>query len=234
MTNDGGPSPAHYSWPDDVALPDRHSGVDGRPPFRSIEGLSGVLLGLGAFWTLLHSVYALSSFQAVDAYRRAASTGVDPQRVMSVHAVLGLSDLVAVPVLILLGLWTLRVRSNAVMVERDAVRRGAPWAWLAWILPVVSLWFPRQILLDAWGASAKVWDGATRRQLNRGTLNLWWGLWLGFAGLLDASGFADQMRTGFWLTVVPWLHVLTLVVMIAALVAWGRVVIGLNIAQDPR
>ena len=69
-----------------------------------------------------------------------------------------------------------RARANAVLIAPDRVRRSAVWAWLGWWVPVVCLWFPKQIVDDSWQitSSAAAVGGRGRYR----DTNLWWGLWI--------------------------------------------------------
>lgn len=68
--------------------------------------------------------------------------------------------------------WFHRTRVNAEVFAPEYHRRKRGWAIWGWIVPVVNLWFPRQIATDIWNASA---DGKSRSE---GLLNSWWALWI--------------------------------------------------------
>jgi Domain of unknown function (DUF4328) len=70
-----------------------------------------------------------------------------------------------------------RARENAVLIAPDRVRRSAVWAWLGWLVPIVSLWFPKQIVDDSWRITSSS-AAAGQRGRYRGT-GMWWGLWIG-------------------------------------------------------
>ncbi|MCF4122966.1 DUF4328 domain-containing protein [Antribacter sp. KLBMP9083] len=57
--------------------------------------------------------------------------------------------------------------------------RGRVWVWLGWVVPVVSLWFPYQVVRDV--------RRATVNGLLREGLGLWWACWL-LAVFLDRIG----------------------------------------------
>jgi hypothetical protein len=54
------------------------------------------------------------------------------------------------------SLWLSRARENATLIAPDRVRRSAIWAWLGWWVPVVGLWFPKQIVDDSWQITSSV------------------------------------------------------------------------------
>lgn len=51
------------------------------------------------------------------------------------------------------GIWLWRVRYNADLLAPDRQRRTKVWIWLSWIVPIVNLWFPKQVIDDAWRAT---------------------------------------------------------------------------------
>ncbi|HEX9032044.1 MAG TPA: DUF4328 domain-containing protein [Streptosporangiaceae bacterium] len=70
-------------------------------------------------------------------------------------------------------LWFRRARINA---ESSGwyQRRGRDWTIAGWIVPVVSLWFPFQIMADIWRASLP----PEQRQQTADLPGLWWTTWL--------------------------------------------------------
>ncbi|MEV5873706.1 DUF4328 domain-containing protein [Streptomyces sp. NPDC052101] len=67
--------------------------------------------------------------------------------------------------------WLLRLRENARALSGDTPKYLGIWVFLGWFVPVVNLWFPRGIVVDAFRSSAP------GRRLP-GSVNVWWGLWL--------------------------------------------------------
>ncbi|MFG2533262.1 DUF4328 domain-containing protein [Streptomyces sp. NPDC048516] len=68
--------------------------------------------------------------------------------------------------------WFHRTRVNAEVFAPEYHARKRGWAIWGWAVPVVNLWFPRQIATDIWNASA---DEKSR---SRALLNWWWALWI--------------------------------------------------------
>jgi hypothetical protein len=74
---------------------------------------------------------------------------------------------------ILFVVWFRRARINA---ERHKYRqrRALGWAFWGWIIPVVSIWFPFQIMGDIWRAGLP----APQRRKTAWLPALWWTCWL--------------------------------------------------------
>jgi hypothetical protein len=164
---------------------------------------------------------AATSFSAVDAYREAAANGDDVG--LTAHDLLGLLGLLQVPNLIVTGLWLSGARDNAVRLAPRAVRRGAAWCWLAWFLPIVSLWFPKQMVDDVWrGTASSLPPGSPdRRDVYRPVPTaLWWGLFLVYLALNRATARLGLADGG----IVPVVEIAVAISGVAALSCWIRVV----------
>ncbi|MCX5208832.1 DUF4328 domain-containing protein [Kitasatospora sp. NBC_00240] len=69
--------------------------------------------------------------------------------------------------------WLWRVRTNAESVSgRDAHRRSRIWVIGSWITPVVSFWYPYQIVADIWRVSTP------RRPVSHALVKAWWAFFL--------------------------------------------------------
>ncbi|WP_405821389.1 DUF4328 domain-containing protein [Streptomyces sp. NBC_01390] len=93
--------------------------------------------------------------------------------------------------------WFLRVRVNAEVFNPfgHTMKRG--WAGWGWFVPVVSLWFPRRIMLQIWDASSSAGTRASHA-----LVNAWWALWLvalftsrAEFGAYDGADTAEAIRS---------------------------------------
>jgi hypothetical protein len=72
-------------------------------------------------------------------------------------------------------LWLHKCRKNAELLAPDfRHERDSVWVWLGWWVPIVSFWFPFQVVRDVRRASTRDF-GATN-----GRLGVWWACWLAF------------------------------------------------------
>jgi hypothetical protein len=94
-------------------------------------------------------------------------------------AILGLS--------ILFVIWFRRARINA---ERHGypLRRARGWAFWGWIVPIVDLWFPFQIMGDIWRAGLPAWQ----RRKTAWLPALWWTSWL-----ISGLSFGSQAKSDY-------------------------------------
>ena len=217
MTTDGDvwkpPQPLPGGVPPLSAAP---PGSWDKPPVRyhRVTGLVVPVLALSALVTLVDLGVALTAFGA------AAAAGETAAPVVA-HAVLGLLGIVLLLAqLVLAGTWLLLVRRNASKLDPDGLDHGAHWAYLGWIVPVASLFFPKRIVDDLWKVTAAgVGDGSTA-----GSTTVWWSCWVAYSVLSSVSSQFGGIH--------PRVDLVVAVASFAALLAWAHVVRGLSATQE--
>ena len=179
------------------------------PPPRPVRYRPGVRLASTVRALVLASlgvevVYTLTSWWIATTPRAAGFNYNDPDdpyatsdKIDLVVSVIRFGLLIATAVAVIVWLW--RVRSNAVELAEANHRRSRVWVWLGWIVPVVNLWFPYQVVADIHRASdpdLDPWDAVPRRPTPRWLL-LWWLPWL-VASVADlvASQILGQPHVG--------------------------------------
>jgi hypothetical protein len=142
---------------------------------------------------------------------------------------------VLLPLWIVGSLWLSRARQNAMLIAPDQIRRSAVWAWLGWLVPVVVLWFPKQIVDDSWRITSSVAAVGPRGRYRDTTL--WWVLWIVYN--VVGNGYQNRMIIDAIMGdhvpvnqgVVPALEIAVAILGILAFAAWVPVVRGLSQAQ---
>ena len=150
----------------------------------------------------------------------------------SASATLGTYDYLALasfPVMLaawlVTSIWLDQARGNAVLLNPQGQRRSRGWVWFGWVIPIVYLWFPKQILDDVISAT----EPATGAGRSTGT-NTYWTLWvtsilIGAIGSGAAvAGAEDSVQRVFAL--------LEAGVLTASLVPWVRLVLRISAAQN--
>lgn len=157
---------------------------------------------------------------------RAASSGVLGAYDATTYLYSGIQ--VAAAVVTVVWLWRSRTFAEAVSPDRHHARSRV-WVWLGWILPVVSLWFPYQVVRDVRAATSRA---------ERPGLGVWWAAWLvaGFAANTSGRVLASR-DPGDW-SALPLLDGVATVAIVVAAVLWARVVrevtAGQRAAVSPR
>ncbi|MGR6973863.1 DUF4328 domain-containing protein [Streptomyces cynarae] len=75
---------------------------------------------------------------------------------------------------VLFLVWLARCRRYARILTGATVGASGVWAVVAWFVPVLNWWFPRQFVLDIERASAGVSQKASKAAL----VNAWWAVWV--------------------------------------------------------
>ena len=178
------PYPGLPAAPDAVPPPP-HEGMP--HPVSSTRGLAISAALTAVVFTALEVIEVPLAFAAQDVYLDAADRGESAMDVWTSY------DTIALPygVLGLVGfvvtcLWLYRVRTDADIRHPEATHaRRKGWAWAGWLVPVVNLWFPFQIVRDVLKAF--------RASAPTALLGWWWALYL----LTNVSSVIGPQLTGF-------------------------------------
>ncbi len=208
--------------------------------------LGWVAQGLLAVTSLLAAVlllYTIVVFNSLSVWRLqptpAAQHDVDKLLLFSSLATyldLGLRLITGIVFLVWLG-----VRYTDSRVDPRALRRSTAMAIICWFLPVVSLWWPAQVVKDLWHAARpdapRLGGGGARLPIPQ-VFFVWWPAYL-FSGSGSTLTMAVAADPRFDLTYLTWATVLTGVQQLATLVsAWALIIIITQIedhlvATDP-
>jgi hypothetical protein len=168
---------------------------------------------------------AFSAWPAADTYRDAMLRGEDLAGIWTPYDTLALvHTAAALSAYVATALWLQRARANAELIRSFNHKRSPVWNWLGWWVPVVSVWFPFQIMRDLGRASSPSLSSPP-------ALGVWWGLWLvgqGFSRAADRIAFRGYEAVGL-------LGPVNLVAAIAfsgAFVLWARMVLGITRLQE--
>ncbi|MFD7024824.1 DUF4328 domain-containing protein [Promicromonospora sukumoe] len=231
-----GPMPSAAPVSSDVHGPSLHQpyGTPPQllPPLRSTAGLGTGAIVLASAWTVTRVLTLLLAPQGAEAMTRAAEAGlaaIDSD--FTAYDGMGiLSVVVQIAAFVVTSLWLYQSRSTAVAANPTFVhKRGPVWAWLGWWVPVVSFWFPFQVVRDVRRATA---PGPVSG------IESWWGAWIVFlctsnlVGRLTAAGSAGSAESAADV-MVP-LEAVSTVAMVVGLFLWIRIIRDVTRAQRER
>ncbi|MGW2094347.1 DUF4328 domain-containing protein [Promicromonospora sukumoe] len=202
------------------------------PPLRSTAGLGTAAIVLASAWTVTRVLTLLLAPQGAEAMARAAEAGlaaIDSD--FTAYDGMGvLSVVVQIAAFVVTSLWLYQSRSTAVAANPTFVhKRGPVWAWLGWWVPVVSFWFPFQVVRDVRRATA---PGPVSG------IGGWWGAWIVFlctsnlAGRLTAAGSPGSAE--YAADVMVPLEAVSTVAMVVGLFLWIRIIRDVTRAQEAR
>jgi len=137
--------------------------------------------------TVIEVVEVPLAWAAQDAYLDAADAGTSSLDVLTAYDFVGLPWVFAmIASFVVTCMWLYRVRTNVELTRREVHHaRSKGWVWGGWIVPVVALWFPFQIVRDV--------TQPLRQALSIGLLGWWWAFWL----LTTFSSQIGPQLTGF-------------------------------------
>jgi hypothetical protein len=224
MTHDPYAPPAEPTSP---AAPSASQYTYGAPlytvqPLRSAAGLGAAAIVLACVLTAVQVVVLLLAPEGAAALRAAGEVGIPAyqSQFTAYDAVNLLYGALQVACYIVTCLWLYRSRATAVAANPTFIHERSPvWSWLGWWVPIVSLWFPYQVVRDI------------LRSTSRGPVSGiggWWAAWLVY---FTASRMAT--RAGTRLTPEATLQSADLLVtaefvatfaMVVALVLWIRII----------
>jgi hypothetical protein len=201
-----------------------------RPAYRSTRGLAIFAVVGAAVLLLAEIIEALTAYGAARAYADAARRGVPPIDVMTSYDGATLFWMVAACVAyVSTCLWLWQARQNAELLSREQPTRARGWIWAGWVVPVVALWFPFQIVRDIRKAAEP--DGQKRGPAT----GLWWGLWLAFVvagqagSRISTSGAAGAPET---YSVLGPIETFSALVAVPAFAVWVMLVLGITKGMD--
>ncbi|MFI8528102.1 DUF4328 domain-containing protein [Promicromonospora sukumoe] len=203
-----------------------------RPPVRSAAGLGVAVIVLASVWTAVQVLVSLLAPEAVKALRRAdlAGLGARDSNFTTYDAAGLLSVLVQVAAFLVTCFWLTASRNIATAVNPTfAHKRGPVWVWLGWVVPVVSLWFPFQVVRDV---------GRSTSRASVPAIGGWWAAWLVYLGTSNLAGRLTSSPTegsaANAADVLVGMEGIATVSMIVALVLWVGIVRDVTHAQRAR
>ncbi|WP_425954393.1 DUF4328 domain-containing protein [Xylanimonas sp. McL0601] len=223
------PMPAYGAYASPYGVPPAvgFRGPWGAAPLRAPLGLGVATIVLAAVWTALQFVSLATSFDAADQYAAAAAAGTSVFKVNTAYDGLGLlTGPVTVAAYVVGCLWLQDSRRFAEVVA-PAVRqtRGRVWVWLGWVVPVVSFWFPYQVVRDvAAGTGARV----------RSTLGWWWASWLVAQWLAGQASFLAAGWGSRDPSTLPTFEMCATAATVGGFILWVRIVRAVSAGQRAR
>lgn len=148
--------------------------------FRPVRGLglaASVLVGLVALGNIAEAAVGWFTYSTVVDYRAGTAPRADLRAVDVANVLIdGPQTMLALVALVVFAMWLYNARINAERLTYAAEHQHTRvWVWLGWLVPVVNLWFPKQIVDDIWRASDPQQQGVPLQQrVPSRTTTRWW------------------------------------------------------------
>jgi hypothetical protein len=194
---------------------------------RGLAVASAILAGVV---TLVQIGAALTASSAADDYAQASREGRAALDVFTAYdAVTILQFPALLAAYIVTCVWLMKSR-NFLKQRNPGSRqvRSKVWVWLGWWVPIVSLWFPVQVVRD-------VRKGSAGRPLGSGILAGWWAFWLIYQigyQIPSAMTTSTELTDPSTFDALPWVEGINTLVVVLALACWLGIIRQITRGQE--
>ena len=171
---------------------------------------------LAAVW-----IVALASIPSAQSYRDQLASGTAADQIVTAYdAMTVIIPITMISSWVITSLWLKKLHIAATATNPTAMGLKRPWVFWSWIVPVVSLWFPKNIIEDLLKAEG---SDEAKSLIGKDTLT-WWLTWVGFAlvnniGIVSAFDAADG-----YVPIRPELELAGACLLTGAYLVWIRIV----------
>ena len=171
---------------------------------------------LAAVW-----IVALASIPSAQSYRDQLASGTAADQIVTAYdAMTVIIPITMISSWVITSLWLKKLYIAATATNPTAMRLKRPWVFWSWIVPIVSLWFPKNIIEDLLKAEG---SDESKSLIGKDTLT-WWLTWVGFAlvnniGIVSAFDAADG-----YVPIRPELELAGACLLTGAYLVWIRIV----------
>ena len=171
---------------------------------------------LAAVW-----IVALTSMSSAQNYRDQLASGTPADQIVTTYdAMAVLIPITMITSWIITSRWLKRLHIAATEANESAIRLKRPWVFWSWIVPVVSLWFPKNLIEDLLKANG---SDEAKSLVGKDTLT-WWLTWVGFA-LVNNVGIVSAFDAPEgYVPIRPELELAGACLLTGAYMVWIRIV----------
>lgn len=171
---------------------------------------------LAAVW-----IVALASIPSAQSYRDQLASGTAADQIVTAYdAMTVIIPITMISSWVITSLWLKKLHIAATTNNPTAMRLKRPWVFWSWIVPVVSLWFPKRLIEDLLKSEG---SNDAKSLIGKDSLT-WWLTWVGFAlvnniGIVSAFDAADG-----YVPIRPELELAGACLLTGAYLVWIRIV----------
>jgi hypothetical protein len=175
---------------------------------------------LAAVW-----IVALTSIPSAQSYRDQLASGTAADQIITTYdAMTVLIPITMISSWVITSLWLKRLHMAATATNPTAMRLKRPWVFWSWIVPVVSLWFPKNLIEDLLKANG---SDEAKCLVEKDTLT-WWLTWVGFALVNNVGIVAEFDAPEGYVPIRPELELAGACLLTGAYMVWIRIVKSLD------
>ena len=171
---------------------------------------------LAAVW-----IVALASIPSAQSYRDQLSSGTTADQIVTAYdAMTVIIPITMISSWVITSIWLKKLHIAATAINPTAIRLKRPWVFWSWIVPVVSLWFPKNLIEDLLKANG---SDEAKSLIGKDTLT-WWLTWVGFA-LVNNIGIVSAFDAPEgYVPIRPELELAGACLLTGAYLVWIRIV----------
>jgi hypothetical protein len=171
---------------------------------------------LAAVW-----IVALASIPSAQSYRDQLTSGTAADQIVTAYdAMTVIIPITMISAWVITSLWLKKLHIAATAINPTAIRLKRPWVFWSWIVPVVSLWFPKNLIEDLLKANG---SDEAKSLIGKDTLT-WWLTWVGFA-LVNNIGIVSAFDAPEgYVPIRPELELAGACLLTGAYLVWIRIV----------
>jgi len=171
---------------------------------------------LAAVW-----IVALASIPSAQSYRDQLASGTAADQIVTAYdAMTVIIPITMISSWVITSLWLKRLHIAATATNPTAMRLKRPWVFWSWIVPVVSLWFPKNIIEDLLKAEG---SDESKSLIGKDTLT-WWLTWVGFALVNNIEIVSAFDAADGYVPIRPELELAGACLLTGAYLVWIRIV----------
>jgi hypothetical protein len=175
---------------------------------------------LAAVW-----IVALTSIPSAQSYRDQLAAGTAANQITTAYdAMTVIIPITMIGSWIITSRWLKQLHIKATLKNPAVMHLNLPWVFWSWIVPVVSLWFPKRLIEDLLNAEGS--DDA-KSLIGKDSLT-WWLTWVGFA-LVNNIGIVSAFNApADYVPIRPELELAGACLLTGAYLVWIRIVKALG------
>ncbi|CAB4336687.1 unannotated protein [freshwater metagenome] len=166
-------------------------------------------------------IVALSSIPSAQSYRDQLASGVEASKIVTAYdAMTVIVPITMIGAWIISSRWLRQLHDAATASSPIAIRRNRTWVFWSWIVPVVSLWFPKNLIEDLLKANG---SDEAKSLIGRDTMT-WWLTWVGFALVNNISIVAAFDASSDYVPIRPELEIAAACLLTGSYLVWIRII----------
>lgn len=175
---------------------------------------------LGTSRFLLIAVWgtAIASISSSQKFQAELDKGTDPTKITTFYDTMStFTSAAMIGTWLITGFW-LKQATLTVNANGRSTKLSPNWSLWSWVVPVVSLWFPRRMILDVL---------PTQTDVKPQDINTWWLTFLGFL-LVNDYGVVLSIQSGDTNPIHPNFELAGACMLTASYFVWKRIVVAIS------